>query len=221
MTELQPNLLRIRVPIPAVGESADLRKGSLELRLEHHRGGLCVLVPQPDAEGLPRRNFVGLPRRGALELAVRAPDYRVRVRVLDRLTLAPEGRLRGYVTVPMPHRLLWVRPDGRREPLLEVVPKELKTSWLGEGELGGYVHDTESSFWLSRREVAADTVALIPVVLWNQTLHTITPEELTVSVRERDIREVDGQIVTAPRRLCFGAPERVDERIRALPRKSA
>lgn len=217
-TPTEESLLCMRLPIPAVGEATTIRKGLLELHLENHRGGLCLLTPQPQQ---PQRHFLGVPRKGSLELIVRAPDHRVRVHLLDRLTLAPGGRLRGYVSVPLPHRLMYCRPNGKTEPLLDVVPKELQTSWLGEGADGGYVHDTDSTFHLDRRDVAADTIALVPVVISNHSHHAISPEYLTVSIRERDIRELDGQIVTSPRRLHFGEEEKVDERIRALPRRSA
>lgn len=204
--------------LPAVGETAVFRKGPLELRLENHRGGLCVLTPHPQH---PQRHYLGLPRDGSLELTVRAPEHRVRVHLRDRLTLASGGRLHGYVTVPLPHRLVWCRPNGSAEPLLEVAPKELQTSWLGEGPDGGYVHESESSFHLDRHGIAADTMAIVPLMLWNFGDQTITPENLTVSIRDRDLLELDGQIVIAPRRLRFGAEDQVVEQIRAIPRRSA
>ena len=218
MTHHQGSLLLMTLPIPAVGERAVFRKGPLELLLENHRGGLCVLTPHPQR---PQRQYLGLPRTGSLELSVRAPEHKVRIMLRDRLTLAPGGRLHGYLTVPMPHRLLWRQPNGSGEPLLEVAPKELQTSWLGEGPEGGYVHECESSFHLDRHGVAANTMAIVPVLLMNHSDHTISPEFLTLSIRDRDLREVDDQIVIAPRRLRFGDEDQVDEEIRAIPRRSA
>ena len=55
----------------------------------------------------------------------------------------------------------------------------------------------------------------------NHCDHVISPDDLTISIRERDIRELDGQIITSPRRLHFGEAEKVAERIRSLPRRSA
>ena len=108
------------------------------------------------------------------------------------------------------------------EPLLrEDALAELRGAVLGEGVDGGYVHETQSPFHLDRRELRADTVALVPVVIWNHCDHAISPDGLTISVRERDIRQIDGQIITSPRRLHFGEEEKVDERIRSLPRRSA
>ena len=204
--------------IPPIGEKAVFRKGPMELLLENHRGGLCVLTPHPDR---PQRQFLGLPQAGSLELAVRAPEHKVKILLRDRLTLAPTGRLHGYLTVPMPHRLLWRRPNGSAEPLLEVAPKELQTSWLGEGPQGGYVHECESSFHLDRHGITADTLAIVPVLLLNHSEHTISPESLTLSIRDRDLREVDGQIVISPRRLRFDDADSFDEEIRTIPRRSA
>lgn len=218
MTKFTDSLLRMTLPIPEVGASTRFVKGPLELHLEHHRGGLCLVLSDKDT---PRRHFLGLPRRGVLELHVRAPEHRIRVRLEDRLTLAPGGRLRGYLRVPMPHRLVWRRLNGKAESLLEVLPQELRTSWLGEGPEGGYVYDTDSLFHLDRHGIPAHTVALVPIVIANHSEDTITPEDLTISIRERDIRELEGQIVTSPRRLCFGEKQRVDEKIRGLPRRSA
>ena len=104
------SLLRMTLAIPRVGEATSIKKGPLELRLEHHHGGLCLLTPHSRA---PKRHFLGLPPDGWLELAVRAPDYRIRVHLRDRLTLVSGGRLRGYVTVPLPHRLSWCSDSGR------------------------------------------------------------------------------------------------------------
>ncbi len=218
MTHPPGSLLRMILELPAIGEKAAFRKGPLELRLENHHGGLCVLSGRAESE---QRHFLGLPEAGQLELLVRAPEHRVKVLMRDRLTLASGGRLHGYVTVPMPHRLVWRSAKGAVEPLLEVAPKELAMSWLGEGPEGGYVHDCGSSFHLERQGICADTMAIVPVVLWNDGEHMITPESLTLSIRDRDLREFDGQIVTSPRRLRFVDGGPVSEEIRGIPRRSA
>jgi hypothetical protein len=105
--------------------------------------------------------------------------------------------------------------------LLEVLPRDLKTSWLGEGTGGGYIHETESAFHLQRNEVRADIFAMVPVLLLNACEHTLSPVELTVSLRDRDLREVGDAIVASPRRLAFGDHDQVQETIRPLPRQSA
>ena len=208
----------MRLPIPPVGERAHFKKGRLELVLESSRGGLCLVTPKPEPS---RRHFLGLPRDGFLELTVRAPEHRVRVHLQDRVTLASGGRLHGYLTVPLPHRLVWRRPDGETEPLLDVNPRELQTSWLGEGKDGGYILETESAFHLDRRGIRVATVALVPVVIANRCDHAVSPEDLTISIRDGDICELDGQIITAPRRLYIGEEDKIDEEIRPLPRRSA
>src|SRR5690606_8326669 len=189
------------LPLPALGARVRFSKGPLELVIERHHGGVCVLTPHSDAQ---KRHYLGIPPGGRLELHARPPEFRVRVRLLDRVTLAPGGRLRGYVVVPLPHRLIFRREDGRSEPLLDVVPTELQTSWMGEGKDGGYLHETDSGFHLDRRGIVAQTVAIVPLVLTNHCEHAVSPEGLRISIRERDMREIDGQIVAAPRRLHFG-----------------
>lgn len=212
------SLMRQSLAVPAVGEQATIQKGPLKLILRHEHGGVCLLTPHPER---PQRHVLGLPGEGWLELAAHAPEYRVRVHLTDRMSLAPGGRVHGYLTVPLPHRLSWCRSNTRKDALLEVAPKELRTSWLGEGPDGGYQHETESAFHLTRRGLAAETVALVPVFVANHTGAVVSPEVLTVSLRDRDMRELDGQIITSPRRLQFDEPGRPDEVIRALPRRSA
>ena len=75
MTHPSGSLLRMILELPAIGEKAAFRKGPLELRLENHHGGLCVLSGRADSE---QRHFLGLPEAGQLELLVRAPEHRVK-----------------------------------------------------------------------------------------------------------------------------------------------
>jgi hypothetical protein len=204
--------------IPQEGQTVKVSKGPLELVLRKERGALCLLTHEGDHE---KRHLLGLPKSGHLELHVRAPEHRVQVHVTDAMTLAPGGRIRGYVAVALPHRLIWRRPNGKAEPLLDVLPRELKTSWLGEGSNGGYIHETESAFHLHRDEVRADILAMVPVLLLNACERTLSPVKLTISLRDRDLREVGDAIVASPRRLSFGDDDQVEEKIRPLPRQSA
>ncbi len=206
------------LPIPGEGETVRINKGALSLVLQKQRGALCLLTHQGESE---KRHLLGLPKAGQLELHARTPEHRIRVRVSDAITLAPGGRVRGYVAVALPHRLIWRRPNGRAEPLLDILPRELKTSWLGEGKDGGYIHETESAFHLQRDEVRADILAMVPVLLLNTCEHAVSPIALTVSLRDRDLREVGDAIVASPRRLTFGNNDQVEENIRPLPRRSA
>ncbi|MHC4814039.1 MAG: hypothetical protein ACYTKC_19965 [Planctomycetota bacterium] len=206
------------LPIPEEGQTVRISKGPLNLVLHKQRGALCLLTHEGEHE---KRHLLGLPKSGHLELHARAPEHRIRVHVTDTMTLAPGGRIRGYVAVALPHRLVWRRPNGKAEPLLEVLPRDLKTSWLGEGTGGGYIHETESAFHLQRNEVRADIFAMVPVLLLNACEHTLSPVELTVSLRDRDLREVGDAIVASPRRLAFGDHDQVQETIRPLPRQSA
>lgn len=206
------------VPIPQEGQTLRVGKGPLHIVLRRERGTLCLLTHQGEHE---KRHLLGLAKAGHLELHTHAPEHRVRVHITDVMTLAPGGRIRGYVAVALPHRLVWRRPNGKVEPLLEVLPRELKTSWLGEGSGGGYIHETESPFHLHRHDVRADILAMVPVLVVNACERALSPVTLTISLRDRDLHQVGEAIVAAPRRLFLGDQDHVEETIRPLPGKSA
>ncbi len=206
------------LPMPPPGQVSRVGKGTISLVLEHHKGALCL---RSQENGSPRRHILGVPKDGRLLLEARPPEHRIRVTLEDRLTLARQGRLRGYIAVPLPHRLVWELPDGQRDPLLEVMPKELQTAWLGEGTDGGYVHETTSAFHLDRQDVEAEISAMVPVFLCNQSSILLTPTQITVSLRDRDLMQLGGQIVASPRRLLFQGPEEVKEDIRPIPRRNS
>lgn len=225
------DLLRSEIELPGPGETVRVAKGALELVFERRRGALMLVTkhgPQGDGNQTPattggagavepKRHYLGLPRDGQLVLEAKAPELRVQVNLLDAITLAPEGRLRGYVAVPLPHRLLWMRKRGRTEPLLDIVPKELQTSWLGEGEEGGYVHETKSRFYVERGEADNVLAALVPVGLRNLASQTISPTKILLSLRDRDLLQIAGNIVAAPRRLDWLDNEEPRETLRPMP----
>lgn len=207
------NVLRQPVPLPLPGETVRVERGRLHLLLEHKRGG-CLLVSHDGVRS--RRYWLGLPSNGTLELRVRPPDHRVQVSVVDILCLAPGGRLRGYVVVPVVHRLVWVRPDGAAQALVDLPPPDLETAWLGEGEGGGYAHSTTSPFFAERRGVEADLSSLVPVSVRNDSDLVVRPPHLAITLRERDLLSVDGRIMAAPRRIVFISEDRQRELVRAL-----
>ena len=51
MTGFPESLLRMTLGIPREGDRVTFRKGPLTLQLESHRGGLCVITPNPDDSG--------------------------------------------------------------------------------------------------------------------------------------------------------------------------
>ncbi|HLU38343.1 MAG TPA: hypothetical protein VK081_03095 [Planctomycetota bacterium] len=204
--------LRHPIPLPGAGDTVRHERGRLQLLLEHRRGGY-VLVSHDGVTS--RRYWLGLPANGTLELRVRPPDHRVHVQVQDMLCLAPGGRLRGYVAVPVQHRLVWVQRDGRCHALVDLPAADLQTVWLGEGEAGGYAHQTASPFLADRRAgVDPELRCLVPVLLHNDSDGVVRPPHLAITLRERDLHSTSGRLVAAPRRIVFRAEDRQHERVR-------
>jgi hypothetical protein len=205
------NLLRMRLPVPASGATAHVDIGRVQIVLERNRAGVALLA-HDGQQG--QRHYLGLPREGSLGVAVRAPEFRIRIRIQDSLTLAPDGRLRGYVSVPLPLKLFWEQPGGRTESLLEVMPRELRTAWMGEGPNGGYMHEVTSRFYPDLRGLTVRGGSLVPIVLHNRSGRPLSPLEVIVSLRDRDLHECRGRIVAAPRRLVFNGSETPRESVR-------
>lgn len=208
------NALRQKVELPQPGDTVRVERGRLHLLLEHKRGGF-LLVSHDGVRS--RRYWLGLPSEGTLELRVRPPDHRVQVSVQDLLCLAPGGRLRGYVAVPVVHRLVWVRPDGATQALVDLPPPDLQTAWLGEGEGGGYAHSAASPFFAERRGVETELASLVPVSVRNASDVVVRPPHLSITLRERDLLSLDGRLMAAPRRIVFSSEERQRELVRPLP----
>ena len=207
------NALRQEIALPPVGDTTRVERGRLHLLLEHRRGGY-LLVSHDGVQS--RRYWLGLPAAGTLELRVRAPEHRVQVRVHELICLAPGGRLRGYVAVPVLHRLVWVRPDGQAQPLIDLPPADLQTAWLGEGELGGYAHSAASPFFADRRGIDHQQKSLVPVCVSNCSDVVVRPPHLGIMLRERDLFAIGGRILAAPRRIVFSSEDRQQERVRPL-----
>lgn len=209
----RPNVLRQAISLPALGETARIERGRLHLLLEHTRGGYLLV----SHDGLQSRRYrLGLPEHGSLELRVRPPDHRVQVQVQEMICLAPRGRLRGYVTVPVQHRLVWVLPDGRVEPLVDLPSPDLQTAWLGEGEQGGYAHSAASPFFADRRGFEPELRSLVPVSVCNSSDGVVRPPHLVITLRERDLLAYGGRLLAAPRRIVFSSEDRQHERVRPL-----
>ncbi|MEZ5967292.1 MAG: hypothetical protein R3F56_25875 [Planctomycetota bacterium] len=208
------NVLRQNVDLPGPGETTRVERGRLHLLLEHKRGGY-LLVTHDGVRS--RRYWLGLPASGTLELRVRPPDHRVQVNVQEVLCLAPGGRLRGYVAVPVLHRLVWVRPDGSAQALVDLPPPDLQTAWLGEGEGGGYAHSAASPFFVERRGIDHELASLVPVSVRNDSDVVVRPPHLAITLRERDLLALDGRLLAAPRRIVFTSEQHQRELVRPLP----
>ena len=216
MTAAPGSLLRAPLPIPHLGQTQRLQLGDLQLVLERVRGALALCAH----DGVQARtHLLGVPAGGTLEVVACAPRHPVRVGLREAVTLAPGARIRGYVVVPLPRRLVCRRGEGREDVLLEVVPADLRTQWLGEGSAGGYAHRSASSFLRVVNGHGPAHDALVPVTATNAGSQAVTLGQLVLQLRDRDLRELRGRIVAAPRRLRFTNDGTGDETVRGWPRR--
>ncbi len=184
--------------VPRKGQACRVQKGRLQVVLEQGRSGY-MLVTHDGYEG--RRHLLGLPDEGELWLLARAPEYRVVVELRDPVALAPGGRLRGYVALPLPHRVVWSSGGREETPLLEILPRDMATSWLEEEQ--GYEHRVVSSFYSASAVPGEPTMALVPLVLCNRSQRSVVPTEVAVHLQDRDLHVLRGRIIAAPRRIAF------------------
>lgn len=171
-----------------------------------------------------RRHFFGVTPAGRLELRLAAPRHALRVLPAESLVLAPGGRLRGYVRVPLPLVLAWRTGDNGAVPteLVELLPPRLKTTWLEHASGGpGYAYLVHSPFLVDARARAGEAEALVPVVLHNLRAQAVVAAELPLRLRDEDLRELRGCIAAAPRRLLFAAGDVVRERVRSFRGREA
>jgi hypothetical protein len=216
MSAAPGSLLRATLAVPALGQASRLHLGDLQLVLERVRGALSLCAH----DGVQARtHLLGVAGDGTLEVVAAAPRHPVRVGLRESVTLAPLARIRGYVSVPLPRRLAWRRADGREDVLLELVPSELRTQWLGEGAGGGYAHRAASSFLRLVNGHGPAHDALVPVTAVNAGAQRVRLGQLAVQLRDRDLRELRGRIVAAPRRLRFTGETEWTESVRDWPRR--
>lgn len=211
MRDEPSKLLTLPLPLPAEGEAVRVQKGPWQIVVERVRGGFTLLAHDGQVE---RRWFVGVPDGGGLVLRSRVPRYPVRVRLGESVTLAPGGRLRGYVGLPLSHEVMWSDPHGALMPVAAMVAPDLETSWLGEA--AGYVHHTSGRFMLDLAGPESDSIVMVPMVLRNARSCLVSPTEVTVVLRNADLREVRRRIVAAPRALVFSDTDRVEECVRGF-----
>lgn len=203
------SLMCATLEVPGPGGATHLQRGPWQFVVERCRGGLELLAH--DGRG-KQRWLVGMRGDGVLEVWARAPRRPVHVRLDDALTLAPRGRLRGYIAVPLPHEVVWRQVDGVREAIAELTPRTLQTAW--HGPQIGYAHEVASRFFLDVTASREEGAAMVPVVLHNASERPVAPETVWLGVHAADLRELRGRIVAAPRALLFFGPEQALERIK-------
>lgn len=195
---------------PTRGRATRIQLGRQELVLEAVRGGYVLLHHDGSAA---RRWSLGIPANGDLALVLRAPAHPLRITVRDSVTLAPRGRLRGYLTVPLVPTLLFcphaatsdstrdapTAPEPSQESeLVTLLPATLAAEWRDET---GCVQCCASQ-WLWRFPLPTDEPrAVVPIVLRSRASRPWTPTELALQLTDRDLHELRGSLVANPQRI--------------------
>lgn len=184
--------------VPGPGRACKVQKGRLQIVLEQGRSGYTLVTHDGDAG---RRYLLGVPDVGQLWLLAAAPPHRLVIELRDTVALAPGGRLRGYAAVPLLHRVVWASEMGVEKSMVEILPRELTTSWLGDE--GGYEHRVVSRFYSARAVPGEPTMALVPLVLCNRSRESVVPAEAVVHLQDGHLHVLRGRIIAAPRRISF------------------
>jgi hypothetical protein len=213
LNHLEPAALRL----PQAGESCRYRLGALELLLERGRGGYTLLAH----DGARSRTWrLGLDGGGSLWFACRLPRFPLRLRLRETVALAPGGRIRGYVTLPLVPQLLWRQPGEPDAALAELLPAELVAEW---DAAHGEVAQQWQTPLLQRLPPPGDLrVAFSPVVLRNPTKEVQSPTNLPLRVADADLAVCRGHLLAPACRFRIeGAGDATLQARRAGPRSPA
>lgn len=191
-----PALLRTQpLTRPARGAATRVHVGRNELVLERTRGGESLLW----SDGREARRFVlGLPSTGALGLELRAPRLPIELVLREALSLAPGGRVRGYVSLPLVPTLVFRDAPTRSRELVQLPPSELQAEWR---EDRGHCYRWATS-WLWRFPYrSGEPRAVLPLWVGNRGTELASPGRLTVDFEDQDLHELRGSLVLPPRRI--------------------
>lgn len=193
--------LLTKLPRPARGTSARVQVGSHELVLEHVRGGYSLLWSDGREA---RRHAIGLPRDGQLVLQLKLPRLPVCVVTRDVLTITPQGRLRGFVQVPLVPTLLFREESGSEHTLIELSSRELAAEW---DELSGHLFRVSSPWHVRFPMRSGEPRIVVPIWLHNCADGVLSPANLPLQLAVDDLSELRGSVVARPRRLRWNGEQ--------------
>ena len=158
-----------------------------------------------------QRYHLGLPGGSRLELRPAMPELPLDVLLEDAVALAPGGRVRGGVLVPLPTRLVWVGADGTREDeLLCILPREYSNQWNdGDCRL-----QCPAAFLPTGTTPWNDGLLQVPLTIRNDAATGFQPDRIPLRLAAEDLRPCRGRLVARPRRIIHGADGSVSERPR-------
>ncbi len=192
-----PDSLSLSSPLllPERGGSTRVRVGRFELVLESVRGGHSLLW----VDGREARRFaLGLGDIGRLSLQLEPPAWPCRVVVRETLVLAPGGRVRGYVQLPLVPVVIGHRADGQDLRLLELANGDLGGEW---DERFGTTFRVASSWHVRFPMPAGEARATVPLSLLNDSGEMFAPADLPVHLLRDELFVRRSSIIATPRRL--------------------
>lgn len=193
----------LRMALPMGGASTRLSLGRREFVLERRRGGYALL----SLDGSEARTWwLGLPREGELEVHLRVPRLPLRLSLRETLVLAPGGRVRGYVAIPLVPTLCWrstrgaPRDPGRApEVLAELLPTAFEAEW--DDATGECIQRAEVALLQRLLPPSAEPQAVVPLVVSNAGEHVHSPGFLPLALRDDELRRARGHWLARARRL--------------------
>jgi len=214
------------LPLPGAGEVSRVRRGRHEFVLERARGAWLLAV-HDGAHG--QRYHLGLPPGSSLQLVPATPHHPIDVQLEDGVALAPGGRVRGSVVLPLLTRLVWVAPGrpggapgvatggamapGGEEELLCVLPREYGTTWVD----GQCRHQCSAALLAKGATPWAPGLLQVPVVLKNEAPSGVQPGQFPLQLAAEDLNLCRGRLVARPRRIVHSPEGKLSEHIRPWP----
>lgn len=183
------------LPRPSPGAASRVQLGRAELVLEHSRGSYSLLWSDGREA---RRYLLGLSKSGQLSVELRAPKLPVRIVPRELLTIVPNARMRGFMTVPLVPTVVW--RDGLHPPqtLIELHQPNLQGHW--EESSGHSIRSAAS--WLVRFPFqTGEPQVVVPLRLYNDGSEPACPGQLELEITDDDLVELRGSIVVRPRRM--------------------
>lgn len=202
---------RTALPRPNPGGATRVRCGPCDGLLERARGGYAFLWS--DGRTGQRVNL-GVADTGELALVLAPPRVAVRVALRDPLVLAPEGRVRGYVAVPLVPTLLWRDEHGVDHVLREFTPSDLGSEW---DERVGHVLVATSPWFARFPTRLGDLRAVVPLRLRHGGRAPFEPEWLPIGLAAEELTELRGALVARPRSFVSAGGAVVERRRDAMP----
>lgn len=196
-TEPNPAVLARSMPLPrpSPGSASRVQLGRAELVLEHSGRSYSLLW----SDGREARRYVlGLSDTGQLHVELRAPKLPVRIIPRELLTIVPQARMCGFITVPLIPTLVW--HDERRKPqkLIELLQPNLQSHW---DESSGHSIRSAASWMVRFPFQTGEPQAVVPLRLYNDTSDPVCPGHLQLTITDDDLVELRGSIIVRPRRL--------------------